>query len=184
MRKYIVKQVNGMKKWWRKTGSLLVVMLFLLLSGCGSKPDASDPSTQKESLYPIDLFYFAESNGSLYNARAMYRLDKQDDVYTATVKPAGVKEEKTLEIKVGNDFVEKLESILEAHDIGRWNGYDESAAVTDGTGFNLHIVLTDQTKIIATGYMEWPEGYSEFADDVRQLFDDLYKKNRWRIPWF
>ena len=184
MRRFVVKRVIIMKKWWRKTGILLVVMLFLLLSGCGSKPDASDPSTPKESLYPIELFYFAESNGSLYNARSMYRLDKQDGVYTATVKPAGVKEEKTLEIKVGIDFVEQLESILEDHDIGSWNGYDESAAVTDGTGFNLHIILTDQTKIIATGYMEWPEGYIEFADDVRQLFDDLYKKNKWRISWF
>ena len=163
---------------------VFAIVLLLLLSGCGSKPDTSDPSTQKESRYPVELFYFAESNGSIFNARSLYRLDKQDGVYTATVKPAGVKEEKTLEIKVSDDFAQKLESILEDHDIRSWNGYGESAAVTDGTGFNLHIILTDQTKIIATGYMEWPEGYSEFADDVRQLFDDLYKKNRWRILWF
>ena len=192
MLKYIVKQVFIVKKWLGKMKySFVAIMLLLFLGGCGSQPanishelDTSDPTTQKESLYSIDYFFFAESNGSVYNARAVYTLDNEDGIYTATVKPEGVKEEKTLKIKVDNEFVEKLESILADHDIGNWNGYDESSEVTDGVGFVLHVILTDETKIVATGYMEWPEGYSAFADDVHQLFINLYKKNRRRIPWF
>lgn len=131
---------------------------------------------RKDFRHSVKSFFFTESNGSDPDSRTLYELDREDGVYTATVKPEGVKDEDTLITEVGEDFVERLEVILTDHEIERWNGYDESADVLDGIGFVLRVILTDETRIEASGYMEWPEGYNPFAADVHQLFLDLYGK--------
>ena len=132
---------------------------------------------QKE-LLNVEQFFFAESNGSDYDMSVLYKLDKEDGICIAEVKPEGVKEKKTLTTAVGDDFVESLESILTDHRIESWNGYQESEEVLDGAGFSLHVILTDGTQIDASGYMAWPDGYSSFSEELHRLFCDLYEKKR------
>ena len=133
---------------------------------------------RKEIRNSVESFFFSESNGSDYDRWAVYELKREEGVYTVTAKPEGVKEENALITEVDDDFVARLETILIDHDIESWNGYNESADVMDGIGFVLRVILTDETKLEASGYMEWPKGYNPFAGEIYKLFGDIYEENQ------
>ena len=129
------------------------------------------------SIHSIDHFFFTESYGSNYDDAVHYELNSENGSYTAVVKPEGVKEAKSRTVAVDGSFVEKLENVLNEHNIADWNGFDEQDTdVMDGIGFVLRVVMKDGTKIEAGGYMEWPEGYNEAAAAIHDLFQSVYGK--------
>ena len=159
----------------KRTISLLLAALLLLgaLSSCFKK---KIPSSE---IRGIERFYYTESNGSDFDMRTVYELNHADGVYTASIKPEGVKDEDALIVNVDADFVDRLEGILRENDVGRWNGFDKKDYhYIDGNGFTLHVILASGAEIDAVGLMEWPEHYREASAAFHALFTETYDANR------
>ncbi len=134
---------------------------------------------RREGGLSVAHFFFTESNGSDYDLTTVYQLDVADGVCTAVIKPEGVKEEDALTVNPDADFAARLGTVLQEHDVGSWNGFNEQdSGIMDGIGFSLHIVLEDGAKIDATGYMEWPEHYNDAASAIHKLFLEIYEAGR------
>ena len=44
----------------------------------------------------------------------------------------------------------------------------------DGIAFTLRAVMTDNSELSASGYMEWPEGYNKAAGAIQGLFQEVF----------
>ena len=144
---------------------LAALLLVSALGGCGKR------KVPPEEIKDITHFFFTYSNGNDFDARVFYQLDGEDGLYTAVVKPEGVKDENAWNIRVDGTFVERLTSILRENDVGSWNGFDKrDTRYHDGIGFSLYVTLADGTTIDAVGYMEWPQGYGSVEAGLDELF--------------
>ena len=155
--------------------SLLLAALLLLgaLSGCFKK------KIPPSEIRGIERFFYTESNGSDFDMRTVYELDYADGYYTAVIKPAGVKEEKSRTVNVDGAYADRLEAILREYGVAEWNGFDEmDSDIMDGIGFTLDVKLADGSGIDAVGYMKWPPKYDEAARAFHGLFLEIYEKYR------
>ena len=129
----------------------------------------------KEDHRSVLEFFFQESYGSDYDMWEVFRLDYKDGTYTAVIKPGGVKEEDTLTVEVDESFAVRLAGIFREYDVYSWNGFDKrDPDIMDGIAFTLQAVMTDNSKLSAQGYMEWPEGYNKAAGAIQGLFQEVF----------
>lgn len=90
----------------------------------------------------------------------------------ASVKPLNEPDEAERSVAVADSFARELEELLTGYQVGKWNCFDEADNnVTDGSSFWLHIIMTDGTRLDATGYMSWPKNYSEVRDGIEAMFE-------------
>ena len=124
----------------------------------------------------IEHFFFTESNGNDYDNWVDYKLDCEDGVYTAVIKPMRVTEGEALTVEVPADFAEKLKMALKENGAESWDGFSEhDSEVMDGSGFTLHAEFSDGSEILANGYMEWPPNYGNVSHAIQELFLEVYE---------
>ena len=141
---------------------LSAILLPACLFGCTKK---------SVNIHDLKSFVFGYSTGTMMNSYVRYELRKVDGVWTATVKPDGVPEEEATVKAVDESFVRELEAVLNAQNIGAWNGFNKTDdGVMDGNGFHLNIYMNDGTSVSASGYMKWPDGYREASAAIAALF--------------
>lgn len=134
---------------------------------------------KKVKISELKHFTFSYTSGYAMNAYTRYELDYKDNKYEVKVKPYGVAEEAAQTVYVDEDFVKKLETVLDKYNVGSWNGFNKNDKnVLDGDSFSLNATFKDNTIISAHGYMSWPKNYREVREEIYNLFNELYTLDR------
>ena len=125
----------------------------------------------------IKSFHFNYSVGYMANAYVVYEIEYKDDKYFALVKPNGISEEDRKEIQVDKAFVSSVEEVLRKYQVEKWNGFNKSDQnVLDGDSFSLSIGNENGNYISASGYMKWPNNYSDVRKELDLIFMEIYNK--------
>lgn len=129
-----------------------------------------------ESLKSMHLSY---SNGYSAYAYTRYDLYKKDDGYYLDIKPYGVPEDDVQTVKVDEETVKKVLEVLNKYNVSKWDGFHKSDKyVLDGDSFSFSLYTEDDKNISASGYMEWPDNYSDVKQGIDDLLSPLYTGNR------
>ncbi len=136
---------------------LYIIMSVLLLVNF----DCTVPAKPQPS---IEYFYYSYNNsfgeGSYYYLIEDGKL-QYDDYY-------GI--DNPMITSIDPEAMEKLEQICST--ISDWDGFSETDEdVLDGDGFSLTVNYADGCSINAYGSNAYPEGYSEFDDSIKELFE-------------
>ena len=120
--------------------------------------------------------YFTYTSGYMMNAYTRYELEKREDGYYAKIKPNGIPEEETQEVKVSDSDIEKIIQALNDNKVIKWNNFRESDKyVLDGDSFSFSLTTEEGIDISASGYMRWPKNYGEVKSTLVEIFDAYYK---------
>ena len=154
-----------MKRMFKIMGLMLCLgVAVMLLFGCADKVELGE----------IQYFTFITREGSERYSHARYALRTEEDGYVAEIKPAGVPDEEVQIYPVDADFVRQLEQLLRKGGVESWNGFNKSSKTArDGSGFDLTIIMADESLIEAGGYMKWPKNYEAVRDGLDALFGGL-----------
>ncbi|MBQ4089296.1 MAG: hypothetical protein IJC56_05365 [Clostridia bacterium] len=83
----------------------------------------------------------------------------------------------TYTLPADEELMRQLEELVVAHNLSRWNGFDETnSRVLDGTGFKLGICFDDGSEITALGSNRFPNGYSDASNAIDALFRGYMEK--------
>lgn len=127
----------------------------------------------------IKSFKYSYTNGYYMYANKIYELEYKNNKYYASLKPEGISEENKITVEVDENISKKIEEILNKYDVGTWNEFNKSdSRVLDGNSFNLDIKFINDDKIYASGYMMWPKNYFEFRNEIINLYDEIFEKNK------
>lgn len=86
---------------------------------------------------------------------------------------------RTMHDTAGVEFIQALQELCAKHDVWKFNGFDEyNRYVSDGAGFSLYIGFENDKDISAHGMNEFPRGYREFKQDLRELFAPYCERMR------
>jgi hypothetical protein len=128
----------------------------------------------KEEIKNIEHLHFSYSEGYMMNAYSVYTLDLKDNVYTVTIKPTGVPEEKKKTYIIGKEKVTKLEEMLNDTNLYKWNGFKKSDKnVLDGDSFSFNLKFDEKKHIDASGYMMWPTDYVNIKALIVNWFNEI-----------
>lgn len=154
-----------MKRMFKIMGLMLCLgVAVMLLFGCADKVEIGE----------IQYFTFVTRNGSENYSHARYALRTEENGYVAEIKPAGVPDEEVQIYPVEADFVRQLEQLLRKGGVESWNGFNKSSKTArDGRGFDLTVIMADESLIEAGGYMKWPKNYEAVRDGLDVLFGGL-----------
>ena len=120
----------------------------------------------------IKKLTFSYSSNNMMYGYTRYELECTDKCM-ATVKVYGVPDEDAVTVEVDKEEVEELEKKLSKYEVYKWNGFKKSDRnVLDGNSFSFFLTTKDDDYIGATGYMKYPNNYSE----VRSVLDSFFEK--------
>ena len=127
----------------------------------------------------IKSFYLGYDAGFMMNSNTSYKISLENDKYIAIIKPYGVSDDEELFTEVSSKVMEKISDVLKKYKVNKWDGFNKSDNnVMDGNGFNLNVQLLDGTTINASGYMMWPNNYSEVKNEINEIFMEVYNKGK------
>ena len=143
---------------------LIVSILILLL--CNKKE-------KKENIEDIVSFSFFYTKGYAINSDVRYELDCKDKCI-AIIKQYGKSEEESVEVEIDSDILNKIIDVLNKYDVIKWDGFHKNdKGVLDGDSFSLHFTYNQEKKVSASGYMMWPENYSEVRNELDNIFKEI-----------
>ena len=120
------------------------------------------------------------TSGMMYRSGVTYRAWKNDDK-TKTyvqVRLSGVDLKDAPVFEADEGFADALEMILTAANASAWDGFNGHAKdVMDGDSFSLSFRDGNGSKINASGYMAWPEGFGAARAGWDALFYGEYDKH-------
>ena len=128
-----------------------------------------------EANYIEDLtyLYLSYSNGYEANSNTNYRIKKDNDKYSLTVKLYGEADEDEKEYEVDSEFIKKVELILNKYGVSTWDGFRESDKdVLDGDSFSFNVNYKDK-KISASGYELWPNNFGNVKNELKELIKGI-----------
>ena len=68
----------------------------------------------------------------------------------------------------------QMEELAQQYNLISWDGFHETdSMITDGSGFSLHMTLTDGSTITAHGTNAFPLGYGSVSETIHTLYRDL-----------
>lgn len=144
--------------------AVLIILIFVL------------PSVLEEKkIENIKHLYFTYSSGYAMDSYATYTLDCSDKCILK-VKQLGVPEEETIEVEIPKEKLSVIESKLNEYHVSRWNGFSKSDKyVLDGDSFSFNIDFNENDSVRASGYMMWPNNYSNVKSYLVNTFNDYIK---------
>lgn len=132
-------------------------------------------NSKKVEVFDFKYFEFGYSNGYAMNANVNYRVDCSDKCI-AKIKLDGASDEEKVEVELSDKEVNELINILKKYEINKWNGFKKSDKyVMDGDSFHLYLKLKNDDYISASGYMKWPNNYSNVRSELDSFFNKLIK---------
>ena len=149
--------------------SILIVIGFIIFIFCF-----------KNKIVEIDEFKYFEfgySNGYAMNSNILYRVDCNDKCI-AKIKPYGVEDSDAFIVELNDNEVSKIISILKKYNVSSWNGFNKTNKnVLDGDSFHMYLSMKNGDYISASGYMKWPNNYSDVRGELDNLFSKLIVDN-------
>lgn len=134
----------------------------------------------KKTKKPIEIsnikyMHFGYSTGTMVNSYVYYDIDYENNAYYATIKPNNIADEDKLKIEISTEIVDKIESIFKKYEVQKWDGFNKSDQnVLDGNSFSLSIGFMNKERISASGYMMYPKNYREVANELDEIFMNIY----------
>ena len=158
-----------MKKYLVLFGIIVLLIGLLVLFICNKK-------AEKEKIETINSFSFFYTNGYAINTDTRYEIDCKDRC-VAIIKQYGKSEEETVEVDINNDTLDKVIDLLNKYDVIKWDGFSESDQyVLDGDSFSMHFTYNIDKRVSASGYMAWPDNYTEVRDELNNIFNSLMEE--------
>lgn len=157
-----------------KSLMLIMLVMFLMTACVDKKRNNLDPIEinfiqSKDEIKKILLFEGNASRGS------KYIIIKDDNVIKATqVLLQGANNEEN-EMEISSKHMEDILTILDNHNVGEWNGFDDSIASEGGSGFEVEIILGNEQRIHVHGYNVFPEGFMKFETEMFPYLEALFK---------
>lgn len=149
---------------------VLFLGLIIISTGCFF-------NTKKINIEKIKSFHFSYTSGYEMYSYTNYDLKCEGHNCKAIVKPNGVSEDDKYETEVDSNFVKEIEDVLNKYNVAKWNGFNKSDKdVLDGDSFSMSIRYGDDGYISASGYMMWPDNYSNVRSEISSIFIGLYKE--------
>ena len=131
--------------------------------------------TKKVEIAEFKYFQFYYSTGNAINSNVRYTI-RLDDGYYATIKLDGISEENAVVVPVDDDIINDILNVLKKYDVNKWNGFDKADdRVLDGNNFNLNIIMKNNNRLLAAGYMKWPNNYNKVKKELDVIFNNLNK---------
>ena len=128
---------------------------------------------------PVLTYFHIGENGTYVGAGFDYEYRLEDGKGVISIRIDGVRSEDALILNADEQFVSKLESIIEEHKLRKWDGFSKSDNnVLDGSGFGFYVRYDDRSRISASGYMMYPKGYDKAVGAFDSLFLPLYEAVR------
>lgn len=150
--------------------SIIVIALVFVVTGCTKL-------NKKTEIKDLKSFIFSYSTGNEIYSNVRYELDCNENCQI-TIKPSGISDEDKYEVKVDYKFGKRIEDVLNKYNVASWNGFNKSDQnVLDGDSFSIYIDYNDNGYISASGYMMWPDNYSNVKNELNNMFMELYSKN-------
>ena len=123
------------------------------------------------SLSPVQticqLTLYRDGFLALENPR--YQITPGPEGFTLTVDEAG-------SCDLSLETVDALYDVFQRYDMARWDGFAESNPyVLDGEGFLVEVLLTDGTRVQASGENAFPPHYHEAMDAMTAILKDAAK---------
>ena len=130
----------------------------------------------------IKSFHLSYSNGYMMNANIIYEFKKEEDKYIANIKPYLVADDDALSIELNIDTIENIVEVLKKYEVSKWDGFNKSdQGVLDGDSFSLYVWFENDKSIHASGYMKWPENYSNVRNEISDIFMEIYNNERGEV---
>ena len=134
---------------------------------------------REEPTFSFQSFHFGYSSSSIMNGDVSYDVTCNKQCI-ATIKPFGEDPRNSVRVTLSSKEVEKLMHIIHTYHVTSWNGFHKSDPhVLDGSSFSFHMVLEDGKEISASGYMKYPNHYSEVKQELDTLFEP-YMEELWK----
>ena len=123
----------------------------------------------------IKRLYFSYSNGYMANSNVIYELENDSYGCKVTIKPYEAPYEQEMSLYVSDKVSKKVEDVLNQYNVAKWDGFrGNDPYVLDGDSFSMTLTLKDGTDISASGYMEWPNNYSNVRNELDNIFMEIY----------
>lgn len=156
-----------MKRFFIIGGILLFIVVIVLLLL---------PVIKEKKIENIKHLYLSYTNGYAMYSYAIYELDCTDKCILK-IKPQGVPDEEKQEVEIPKEKVEEIESKLNEYHVSRWNGFKKSDKyVLDGDSFSFNLDYNDKDEIRSSGYMMWPNNYSDVKSYLINTFNEYIKE--------
>lgn len=157
-------------------GIVLVLFIILFIIYLIDKNKDNNDLPKVREINDIKSLHYSYSVGYAINAYYTYDLDCEDKCIIK-IKPNGYPEEEAKEYEVDDKTLNKIADILNKYEVSKWDGFDKSDKnVLDGNSFSFIVRLKNGGSIHASGYMKWPNNYSQVKNELKEVFDSLIKE--------
>ena len=121
----------------------------------------------------IKSFSYGYNGGMEINSFISYKI-KKSDIIIATIQVGDIEEKK---VEITKEELKELEDILNKYKVGNWDGFKKyNKHIMDGSSFNINIKTEEGLKVEASGYMKWPNNYTEASNEIDEFFKKIYNK--------
>ena len=147
-------------------GIIAVIVLIIVLN-----------KHKKINITNIKSISFSYNNGYALNSDVLYKIECSDKCIT-TIVPYGTSRDDQKEFIVDKSVLEDIEKVLNKYNVEKWNGFNKvDKNVLDGNSFSIYIKMSDGSKVEASGYMMWPNNYSNVKEELDKIFNNIYENN-------
>lgn len=150
---------------------LIICIIILIITITISYLLSNRKKTEISNIKTLRFFY---TTGYHINADVSYEINCKNKCI-ATIKPSGISNEEAFQKEVDNNVKNKIEKVLQKYHVEKWDGFNKiDKNVLDGNSFSINISMDDDKTINASGYMKWPENYSEVKKELNKIFMEIY----------
>ena len=119
---------------------------------------------------------FHYTRGYAMNADVSYEINCENGKCIAIYKPYGVANDDAMTKSVDSKFLKEIETIFKKYEVSKWNGFNgNNKYVLDGDSFSLYVVMNNDSRIEASGYMKWPKNYGDVRNELDFIFEKSFK---------
>ena len=132
---------------------------------------------EKVSISSLKSLEYTSSDGRSISNYANYKVICDNECFLET-KPYGLYDDDVIRVKVDDDTISKIISILQEYHVEEWDGFDKvDRHVLDGTTFSFYLTTKENQKISAHGYMKYPKNYSQVIEKLEDIFTKINENN-------
>lgn len=129
---------------------------------------------KNKKISDIKSISYHYTTGTMMNADVRYEVECEGEKCLAKIKPNLVPDEEAMKYTVDKSVMDEIKDVLIKYHVERWDGFQKSDPnVLDGNSFSLYVSMADGNSISASGYMEWPNNYSEVSRELDKIFKSI-----------
>lgn len=141
---------------------LLIILISLSLTGCN-----------KADKYKGNIVEFHYNYGSYNSGYYYYSITKENDKFIFSAEGYN-NVNLNINKEIDKSNLKRLAKIINANNINKWNGFNESNDdILDGNHFYLKVEYDDGKTIEASGYMKYPKNYDKGDKALKEFLNSF-----------